>query len=198
MPISKTAFEDGKIDQSPSEKMVETYRRRIIRKCTVCLYEGHKELEEKFYRREITMIEIAAIVGCSEQAVSDHFKHLESRVTTMVGQSIGGELAKQVTNSIQTLIDSSKMLCSRIERANDEWDIEPRNEQAFAGMLDTLRRLMVDMSKLKGEFSEPSVQITYNQQFNQLQALVLTQLCDDCRNKVIRAMNIEELVAPIT
>lgn len=192
MPITDEQFEKGILPKHTNNlpEAVHTFAYRTIRGCKVCRHPKRAEYEERYFNRQITQMEIASEVGCSDSQVSEHMRtHVMHEIQQHISSKYTEELAEQVVDVMGTL----RKHILRLDEKLDNWydhAVDPQSITALKAVSSELRNWLKDLAMLKGQLKEtPIIKLQQIKiEFKHLQQLVIRELCPNCKQKVLEVL----------
>jgi len=181
-----------------TDEAIEVYRRKTLHRCVLDKAPDRAELEEKYYRKEMTQSEIAMHLGVSEQQVSEHFRfHIPNQVAGALVRdgTIIEELKDLVIDKLGILKGKITKLNSLVDTAissleADGENMDPSKVLSLKSLASELRNYIKDTALLEGELrSAPLLQLQQvNVEFNQIKSVVLNSLPPEYQLKVAEAL----------
>jgi len=156
------------------------YQVLMSKKCPVC-ESGKKKEIEKLINDNISRRVIAAQYGMTLEEINVHIEfHMDNGHTAVLVDYTGVPIVDIVTENMTKIASRLKVILD-----NTEADDYAANKQ-IKMLMSEVRNASINIAQLKGQLvQEQHVTIV---QFNQLKAVILTELCPACREKVMKRL----------
>lgn len=157
--------------------------------CPLCEHEHREELEEKIAQGVLPKGAVARELGIT---IEDVIHHMEEHWTTkpedaLVDSGKVQELTDKRTILITNLMQLNLKLGALFEHTHT---ITSSTVSQMVKMSQEVRKTIMDLAQLEGELQKEQ-HITLIQ-FNQLKAIVISELCPACKSKVLSTLTQEE------
>jgi len=159
---------------SPSEVLDALPADKIIRPttCKLCNLPNKWEVDNAILKGTATKHDICTLYGVTREEIDNHIRNHTQ-----------GALSKRHLDRKDWLENYAQKLSSVVDMLISTCDYDPKSVRALVAALAELRQEIRTLAEIEGQLAQkPSITI---QQFNSLRMIVLGDLCDECKKKVI-------------
>lgn len=160
--------------------------------CPLCERADRKELEEAIISGNLTKTAVANSVGMSVEEVYEHMKtHLTPGKINRHSRQIEAGLDDKYNKYdilFNNLVDLNSLFGTMVQQAVANPDSVQITR--LTKLASEIRQSISDLARLRGEMASET-QITIIQ-YNQLKNVVMSNLCPECRRKVVESLESEE------
>jgi len=146
--------------------------------CAVCNHPKADEILAKLLDERITMEDAARELGVSTKTL---WRHLKYHVTD-------ADVYKGDIDPLKLLEELALLLKERLDALKGTKKGVYVHERMIAMLVREIRETLMDLERLSGRLkAAPLIQLQQiNIQYEKLLAFITTELCEECRKKVIR------------
>ncbi len=167
--------------------------------CPLCAHPQCKKLEEAIRDHALTISDISLALKMSKLEVEVHLKEhtmREGEKTTItpvkatnieVINSPTSQL-KQTLNTHEVLVNNLLTLSDRLGMYTDTDDYSISNTKNLVMLAQEVRKTIMDLAVLEGKI-QGQQHVTINQ-FNDLKAIIITDLCPICKGNVLHQLEL--------
>jgi len=147
-------------------------------RCAVCNHPKANEILAKLYDEKITLEDAARELGVSPKTL---WRHLKYHVTD-------SDVVDREIDPLKLLEELTLLLKERLDALKGTKKGVYVHERMIAMLVREIRETLMDIEKLSGRLqAAPLIQLQQiNVQYEKLLAFITTELCEECRKKVIR------------
>ena len=117
-------------------------------RCKICTSEARSQLETRLHEAEVTPIEVAGFVGCTEDQV---FRHMTHHLQPLVQQSAANLIAIKEVNEIDTLSANITRLESKVDELFAQDALDPKYIDSLTKLAKEIRESLKYLMEFKGK-----------------------------------------------
>jgi len=172
--------------------MPDTEEVAVVARCPLCAHKNREQLEQDLAKGDITKKAVSQELQMTVDQVHEHMmNHFGSAGGSIVKATAGDkgaiEKLKEMMNKKDLLLNSVVQLEQRLEvyYSKDQFTINETKQ--IVAMTAELRKTIIDLARVEGALAHESG-ITINM-YNDLKTIVIGELCEDCKRKVLARLD---------
>jgi len=163
--------------------------------CPLCINAERKTYEELIMTGEVSKTAVAVELDTTLDIIITHMdSHINSSEILDKGEegkhtSVKRDLGefKKDLDKRDVIINNIMILQEKMIRLADKDNLSTSEIKALVTVMSELRRSSTDLAQLTGELKKETVFTI--QMFNSLEGLILSELCDECREKIMKSLS---------
>ena len=164
--------------------------------CPLCISTERKTYEELLLTGEVSKTTVATELETNISVITTHMEsHINSSVPLSPEEGEPGKSAKirdldsfkDTLDKRDVIINNIMILQEHIERLSQSPNLSTGEYKNLVAIAGELRKSSTDLATLTGDIKKETV-LTINM-FNELQGIILSELCPDCREIVLKRIS---------
>ena len=124
------------------------YEKSSNPRCKICTSPMRAEIEKRLHDTAISPIEVAEMVGCTEDQV---YRHVTHHLQPLVQKSAANMIAVKEVNEIDTLSNNIGRLDSKLDTLFDNEDLSPKAIDSLTKLAKEVRESLKYLMEFKGK-----------------------------------------------
>ena len=124
------------------------YEKSSNPRCNICTSPMRAEIEQRLHDTAISPMEVAELVGCTEDQV---YRHVTHHLKPLVQKSAANMIAVKEVNEIDTLSNNISQLDSKLEVLFQNDDLSPKAIDSLTKLAKEVRESLKYLMEFKGK-----------------------------------------------
>ena len=124
------------------------YEKASNPRCKICTSPMRAEIEKRLHETAISPIEVAEMVGCTEDQV---YRHVTHHLQPLVQKSAANMIAVKEVNEIDTLSNNIARLDGKLDTLFDNDDLSPKAIDSLTKLAKEVRESLKYLMEFKGK-----------------------------------------------